>query len=96
MGGNPSIIKDTEHDELYSPDYSYWLPILLEEQKQIAELHALVGTATISAHENLEDGAVTTYDNGVKVVVNYSKKDTLTYSGKSVEPMSYVIIEGGK
>ncbi|MBQ3070006.1 MAG: hypothetical protein IJD01_08695 [Clostridia bacterium] len=55
------------------------------------ELGEKVGQAGISAHTRNGDVAVTTYDNGVKVIVNYGS-EAATVDGTTVEALGFAIV----
>ncbi len=55
------------------------------------ELGAKVGQAGIASHTRENNVAVTTYDNGAKVIVNYSDA-AVTVDGVTVEALSYAIV----
>ena len=80
---------------LINSHYEAWVQDATERNTEVRK--ALKGTAGrfITGHEFLlPDVTMTTYDNGYRVIVNYSEDDKMTTFG-NVSARSYMTIEGG-
>ncbi|WP_342572659.1 DUF5696 domain-containing protein [Paenibacillus sp. FSL R5-0749] len=88
---DPSAIKLTGFDELYSADYRRWIQ---ESAKRYAELNEVlhdVQNQSIVKHEKLSDGVYqTTFEKGKTVIVNYNDA-AVKVNGVSVAAKSYQV-----
>lgn len=83
------MVKNTNYSELYSTNYDHWLAKATADYKRVAEVLNGCQTSTISDHTELSKGVyMTTYSNGVQVVVNYNSTD-YTYQGQVIEAMNF-------
>lgn len=79
----------TNSSDLYSLEYSSYRDTILDYDSKLRALAQKVEGACITDHEILENGLVkVTYDNGVKIYVNYTESD-LSADGLTVEALSY-------
>ncbi len=83
-----SKIKGTELANVFSANYSSWLDTACEWYSEIEAISNQVGNSKIIAHEFKDDVAVVTYDNGVKIYVNYSDEE-VTIDGVTVSGLWY-------
>ncbi len=71
----PSILKETPLNHLYSCGYDVWLDSAAWQYTRIKELYELIKTETITNHSQIAPEVYETeYANGYCVVVNYNKK----------------------
>lgn len=82
----------TNSCDIYSSEYDVYKDTIISYSKELSELNELVKGAFISAHDIFEN-AVTrvTYDNGVKIYINYST-DTQTVDGLTLESQTYKVV----
>lgn len=86
---DPSVIKGTDYDYLYSAHYLDWLELANEQYQSINAVLKQVQGQTISSHKKLQaDVYETTYENGLRIVVNYSD-DAVQINGAAIPPNSY-------
>ena len=79
----------TNSSDLYSLEYASYQDTIVEYDKALRALADKVGTACIIDHEILDNGLVkVTYDNGVKIYVNYTESE-LSADGLTVDALSY-------
>ena len=91
---SPSELIYTDSASLFSCQYSEYSEMIREYNEIFTKLYSVTADSTISDH-SLSDGvAVTTYENGAKVVVNYNES-AIQYDGNTVEGQAYLFI-GGK
>ncbi len=80
----------------FGSNYSVVKGLITETVAQHKDYYSAISGAAITNHEILSDTLrATTFDNGVKVYVNYSTKAATTPAG-TVEPMSYIYTTGGE
>ncbi|MDY6323535.1 MAG: DUF5696 domain-containing protein [Catonella sp.] len=90
---NSSKLINTNSADLYSTDYSTYKDMIIDYDKQLREVNAATAGASILKHEKLDNGVtVVTYDNGVKIYVNYTGESE-TADGVSVDSMSYKVVK---
>lgn len=91
---DPSGLKETNLNYLYSCDYDMWKDEMLEQYKQYSGVMKKIGSQQIKNHEKLaEDVYRTTYENDVAVIVNYSDTD-YQVDGSTVAAGSYLALGG--
>ena len=90
--GSANLIY-TNSNDIYSSEYSVFRDTILEYAEELREVNAKVEGAYITGHEIREDGiTIVTYDNGVKIYLNYSSTQK-TVDGHTLEGMSYKVVE---
>lgn len=83
------MVKNTNYSELYSTNYDHWVDRAVADYQAAAAVLDGCGTGTIEDHTMLaKDVFMTTYDNGVKVIVNYTTAD-YNYNGTVVAAQSF-------
>lgn len=83
----------TNSSDIYSSEYSVYRDDIISYTKELRAVHEKTAGALIVGHEILENGVRTvTYDNGVKIYLNYSAKQQ-SVDGYTLEAMSYVIAD---
>lgn len=85
-------VVNTELDYLYSACYADCAETAAELYKKVSAVNAAVRGAAITAYGSDGMLAVTEYDNGVRVAVNYADSPC-EFGGKTVEAQSYIVIE---
>lgn len=103
MGINPSFyityedpagLQYTNSSDLYSSKYSVYKEYILSYYKELKEVHEKTEGAMITDHKQYANGlTVVTYDNGIKVYVNYSTTAAIQADGYEIEPMSFKVGE---
>ncbi len=92
---NPDILKTSHFESLYAVDWSEWKDEILRAADACNELRAVIGGQQITNHVILEkDVFETTYENGVRVITNYT---ALPYESESgvVEAGTYLLVQEG-
>ena len=83
----------TNSNNLYSLEYASYRDTIAEYDAELRALAEKTGSACILEHEILDNGLVkVTYDNGVKIYVNYTQSD-LSADGLTVNALSYKVGE---
>lgn len=83
----------TNSNDIYSSQYSVYRDTIVEYTNELLELNNKVADSYIVGHEILDnDVRVVTYDNGVKIYLNYGSNETVV-DGYSIEAMSYKVVE---
>lgn len=87
------ILKETQHQDLYSVYYGNWYEQIEELYHTLnTELEAVQGQA-ITLHQQIDtDVYEVTYANGVKVIINYLSRP-VQYEGNTVEAKDFLVIE---
>ena len=82
----------TNSGDIYSSEYSAYKDTIVKYAGELSGLHQQVEGAYITSHEIMPGGITkVTYDNGVKVYVNYSES-AQTADGVSVGAMDYKVV----
>ncbi len=85
----------TNSSDVYSSEYSIYKSDIIEFSNALKTVNSAVLDAYIIGHERMDNGVtVVSYDNGVKISVNYSNNDQ-TVDGFTVEARSYKVGEAG-
>ena len=88
---NSSALIYTNSSELYSTEYSTYRDSIVAYDNELRAVADKTDGAYIIGHEKMDNGVtVVTYDNGVKIYVNYSDK-AQTVDNVTVEAMSYYV-----
>lgn len=81
----------TNSSDIYSSEYSVYRDDIISYTKELAAVHEQTVGASIVGHEIREGGiTVVTYDNGVKIYLNYSSEKQ-SADGYTLEGMSYLV-----
>lgn len=81
----------TNSSDIYSSEYSVYRDDIISYTKELAAVHEQTAGASIVGHEIREGGiTVVTYDNGVKIYLNYSSEKQ-SADGYTLEGMSYLV-----
>lgn len=90
------VLKDTNYSQNYASYYKGWLPQIQEQYTAMKPLLEQVQTADMVRHDTLaEQVYATTYDNGCRIIVNYSDA-AYTVGDTTVEPMGYALVKDGE
>ena len=83
----------TNSSDIYSSEYSVYRDTIIEYTKELEAVNEKVAGAFITGHEIRDNGIrVVTYDNGVKIYVNYSTSEQ-SADGHTLAGMSYKVVE---
>lgn len=83
----------TNSSDIYSSEYSVYRDTIIEYTKELESVNKKVAGAFITGHEIRDNGiTVVTYDNGVKIYINYSTSEQ-SADGHTLEGMSYKVVE---
>lgn len=83
----------TDSQGIFTSSFDIWKYSVKETYEQVNAVLGEVTGQTITAREKIADNVyVTTYSNGVKVAVNYSR-DAIEYQGRSIEAQSAVAVK---
>lgn len=88
---NPSELIYTNSSDVYTSQYSVYRQQILDYYSELKEINELTKGSLITGHEINDKGiTVVTYDNGVKIYINYSESD-ISLEGVNVPALSYVV-----
>jgi hypothetical protein len=88
---NPSDLIYTNSSDVYTSQYSVYRSQILSYYEELKNINSLTAGSLIVNHEVTDSGiTVVTYDNGVKIYINYSETEATT-DGVKVDALSYVI-----
>ncbi len=83
----------TNSSDVYSSEYNVYRDEILSYTKELEAVHEKTAGAVIVGHEIKDNGiTVVTYDNGVKIYLNYSTEKQ-SADGHTLEGMSYEVVE---
>lgn len=88
---NPSVLKNTPFDYLYSTRYTDWIDEAVDIYREYQSVFGPLRGEHIIKHEEISDGVCqVTYSNGVRIIVNYTKQP-VEIDGLLVAPSSYAV-----
>lgn len=83
------MVKNTNYSELYSTNFNHWIEKASADYLAAATVLEGCAGSTIEDHVMLtKDVFMTTYENGAKIIVNYTAAD-YTYNGTVVAPRGF-------
>lgn len=85
---SPSKLIYTDSSSLFSCEYGEYKEMIAEYNKVFENLYSQIKGSRIADHSFDGGVAVTTYENGVKVIVNYNKQSVVS-DGVTVDAQSY-------
>ena len=92
---NPDMLKNTHFEAIYAAHWAEWKNEILEAAKKCQELSALIGGQQITGHQILAENVFqTTYENGVRVITNYSALPYESADGV-VEAGTWLLVQEG-
>jgi len=93
---NTSIVKDTAFDSLYALCFEDWIDEAVQLYRVFDDIFADLQDKPIIGHTRLQpDVYMTTYENGVSVIVNYGT-EPVTIMGVTVLGENYAVITNGE
>lgn len=88
---NPSELIYTNSSHVYTSQYTVYRDQIISYYNELKEINAKVAGSMIIDHKIADNGVtIVTYDNGVKIYVNYAEADA-TVDGVAVPALSYAI-----
>lgn len=89
-----SLVKDTWFDYIYGADYGKWKDEAVKQYKELNQVLSGLSAERIVGHQKLsEDLYETVYENGTRIIVNYSDNPA-SYGGIAVKAQGYAVIGG--
>lgn len=90
----PSVIRDTKLNSMYSPYYGNWLDEAAKLYLEANQVLKDVQDQIITDHRKLAEGVYeTTFEKGQRIIVNYNKA-AVTAGGISIEAQGYRVMGG--
>lgn len=90
--GDVLSLVGTEYDDLVSTSFDYWVDTAVRQYLESKELRELTAGKAITGHRKLaEDVYETTYEDEIRVYVNYSDSDYL-YDGVLIAAKGYAAV----
>lgn len=90
---NSAALIYTNSSDIYSSEYSVYRDDIISYAKELGAVHEKTAGAFIVGHEIRDNGiTVVTYDNGVKIYLNYSTEEQ-SADGHTLAGMSYEVVE---
>lgn len=91
---DPANLQYTNSSDIYSSKYSIYKDTIVEYYNAFKEVHDKVKNSFIAKHDQYPNGlTVVTYENGIKVYVNFNTTSEISVDGIQIEPMSYKVGE---
>lgn len=88
-----SALVNTNSSDVYSSQYEVYRSTIIDYAQQLADINQKVQGAYISGHEIRDNGiTVVTYDNGVKIYLNYGSAEAQA-DGYTIEGMSIKVVD---
>jgi len=92
---NPDILKSSHFEAVYAAYWAEWKDEIAEAARQCAELSAVIGGQQITDHVILAENVFqTTYENGVRVITNYTAQPYESADGM-VEAGTWLLVQEG-
>ena len=82
----------TNSNDIYSSQYSAYADMIEEYAKELKSVNDMVKDSCIRDHDIIGDAVRVTYDNGVKIYVNYGENE-VTVDGQNLAPMTYKVVQ---
>lgn len=96
MDSESTEFQNTNFSDYYACCYDDYSDIMKETYYRMKKIYDSVGASEISNHEIYNNNVrITTYENGVKVYVNYGETET-TVDGVKIDARSYTVVGGEK
>lgn len=90
-----SLLRLTRYNILFSSQYTTWLDRALDEYRQLGvELGYLQPQAIVGHSQLAPEVTQTVYEDGSRVVVNYTNAPFLLPGGAAVKPLDYLLVKG--
>ena len=92
-GIDNSILKETDYDDMYSVNYSYWIDKAVSDYEKANSALSRLQGLTITDHEYIDEKlSKVTYEDGTKVYVNFSKEQA-SADGVTIKAKNFVVVE---
>lgn len=92
---NPDILKSSHFEAVYAAYWEEWKDEILQAAQTCADLRAVIGGQQITNHVLLQENVFeTTYENGVRVITNYTALPYESADGV-VEAGTYLLVQEG-
>ncbi|WMT43143.1 DUF5696 domain-containing protein [Paenibacillus sp. D2_2] len=92
---DPSVIRDTKLNELYSASYANWIDEAAQCYQEVNEVLGKVRNQPITNHRRLQEQVYeTTFGQGIRVIVNYNSA-AVEVEGMTIKALGYRVIGGG-
>lgn len=93
MAAESALLEGTQYHGLYSSTYTLWKEDAVKQQQQMSWLNSVYDQCIVGHDEVAPDVFVTTYENGIRVAVNYTEQ-AADIEGNRVEPLSFTVWGG--
>jgi len=91
-----TVLIGSRFENLYSTQYENWIDYALDAYNSYQPLLEKIYDKQITSHSEVLDGVfVTTYENGIKVAVNYNGTQVVLPTGEKVEGKGFCELNGG-
>ena len=91
MGEDNYALHNTGLEDYFSLNYNSWENVIGDMYSEISSALSKVEGASMTEHKVLSDGVIlTSYSNGVKILVNYNSKNAITDYG-TVNAKSFLV-----
>ena len=88
-----AYLRLTNRNDVYSSEFNLYRDRIIRYHNALSALHKYIAGASIIGHEADGNLVQVTYDNGVRIYINYGAADAVI-NGVTVEAMSYVVRRG--
>lgn len=82
----------TNSNDIYSSQYSAYADMIEEYAKELKSVNDMVKDSVIRDHDIIGDAVRVTYENGVKIYVNYGENE-VKVDGLTLAPMTYKVTQ---
>ena len=91
---DPAKLQYTNSSNVYSSKYSIYKNDIIGYYIELKKINELTKGAKIISHRQFSNQlTIVSYDNGVKIYLNYNADKALEADGYVIEPMSYMVGE---
>lgn len=91
------LLKETDYNDLFTSTFDVWEERVVETYKDYQSKLQCVYGKQMTEHKIIsEDVRCLTYENGVKVYLNYNTEDAATYEGVTIPAKGYIVVGGGE
>ncbi|HEX3076691.1 MAG TPA: DUF5696 domain-containing protein, partial [Lachnospiraceae bacterium] len=90
---DPSELQNTNSANLYTSKFTVYKDNIVDYYNKLKEVNEAVQGAKITGHDRYDNNlTVVTYDNGIKIYINYGEKP-INVNGMTIDAMSYKVGE---
>lgn len=83
---------DTNSKDMVSTSFKDWLPKILAAKEMYEKALLFINSRLVSREQVIQDVYLNTYENGTKVLFNYSDKP-FNFNSKIVKPVSFAVVQ---